>query len=74
MACSKAESKISGDKESPCFKHLETVKSFQVKWNVYTIEQSVFSWYKHGVALFTTLFHSNRCLDPEFFFNSLILK
>ena len=45
----------------------ETVKS-QVKSSVYTIVQSVPSWYKQRVALFTALFHSNRCLDSEDFF------
>ena len=42
MAYSKVKSKISCDKESPCFKHLETVKSLQVIWSVYTVLCGVF--------------------------------
>jgi len=75
MVYSKAKLKIGGDNASPRFKQSSDSKiSSSEMADVHCIVQSEPSWYNHGVALFTTLFHSNRYLDPEDFFNCLIIK
>jgi len=40
--------------------------------HVHCIVQSEPSCYNHGVALFTTLFHSTRCLDPKVFYGHIM--
>jgi len=72
MAYSKAKLKISGDKASPCFKQSSDRKITSIEMaRVHCIVQSEPSLYNHGVALFTTQFHSNRCLDPKIFLTVL---
>ena len=72
MAYSNAKLKISGDKASPCFKQSADSKIYSSEIEcLHCIVQSDPSWYKHRVALFTTLFHSNRCWDPKDFLTVL---
>jgi len=77
MAYSKANFEISCDKGSLCFKQSSYSKICSSEFQcVHCVVQSVPSWYKQSMALFTALFRSNRCLDSEDFlwsYNEIIL-